>query len=284
MSQIASCIARRSPQVPCRVPAGCSLRAVPTIQRGGVRLFYEDLGVGPPVVLHTGGAGSSEMWRAGGYVERLAGFRTILFDHRGRGRSDRPIDPAAHKLMEFVEDVVALADHLGLDRYAFFGYSFGGLVGLELAARDPRVVSLVVLGTVFDPPDLEWAASASDQGAREASMEVVVETMEQEERLVLPDWLREEFLRTDPRQFFLTIDSNALDPEPWETLGSIVARTVLIAGAEEDPNDNQAAMAERIPGASSVHIPGVAHVGVFLRPDEVLAAALPTLRASGNRG
>ena len=260
-----------------RIPRGASVRRVPTIERGGVHLYYEDIGDGLPVVLHTGGAGSSEMWRAGGYVERLAGFRAILFDHRGRGHSDRPTDPAAHKVSEFVEDVVALTDHLALERYGFFGYSFGGLVGLELAARDPRVVGLVVLGTVFDPPDVEPTASVYDGPGRTGGMEAVVAAMERDERLVLPAWLRDEFLETDPRQFMLTIEANASHPDPWGALQAIRARTVLIAGTEEDPNDDQTPMAERIPGARSVHIAGVAHVGAFLRPDDVVAAALPTL-------
>ncbi|MEP6758384.1 MAG: alpha/beta hydrolase, partial [Actinomycetota bacterium] len=239
---------------------------MPTIERGGVHLFFDDAGSGLPVVFHTGGAGSSAMWRAGGYVERLSGFRRILFDHRGRGRSDRPTDPAAHRVSEYVDDVSALAEHLALERYAFFGYSFGGLIGLELAARDPRVAALVVLGTIFDPPDVEPTTSVYDEPVRVGGMETVVDTMERDEGLVLPGWLRDEFLSTDPRQFVLTIDVNATDPDPWNALETIRARTVLIAGGDEDPNDVQEVMARRIPNARSVHVAGVGHVGAFLRP------------------
>jgi pimeloyl-ACP methyl ester carboxylesterase len=225
------------------------------------------------------------MWRAGGYVERLSGFRTILFDHRGRGRSSRPTDLAAHKVSEYVDDMSALVEHLALERYAFFGYSFGGLIGLELAARDSRVAGLIVLGTIFDPPGVEPTASAYDEPGRVGGMEAVVATMERDEGLVLPPWLREEFLGTDPRQFMLAIQANAADPDPWGALERIRARTVLIAGADEDPNDDQATMARRITNARSVHVAGVGHVGAFLRPDEVVAAALPTLSdLTGNDG
>lgn len=252
---------------------------MPTIERGGVQLSFDDVGSGPPVLFHTGGAGSSVMWMAGGYVERLSGFRTILFDHRGRGRSDRPTAPAAHRLSEYVDDAAALAEHLAFERYAFFGYSFGGLIGLELAARDPRVVGLVVLGTVFDPPEVEPTESVYDEPGRVGGMEAVVAAIERDEALVLPAWLRDDFLGTDPRQFTLSIDMNAT-PDPWDVLDQIAARTVLIAGTEEDPDDLQEAMARRIPDARSVHIEGVGHVGAFLRPDDVMAAALPTLTES----
>jgi len=52
-----------------------------------MRLAYHEAGSGFPVILHTGGAGSSSMWRDGGYVERLSEFGLILLDHRGSGRT-----------------------------------------------------------------------------------------------------------------------------------------------------------------------------------------------------
>jgi len=61
-------------------------------------------------------------------------------------------------------------------------------------------------------------------------------------------------------------------------LDRIAAPCVLVAGTEEDPHGTQDEMAARIPHGRSVHLAGVGHVGAFLRPDEVVAAALPALR------
>jgi len=47
----------------------------------------------------------------------------VLYDHRGRGASDRPATLMAHRIEEYVADVAALADELGASRYAFMGYS-----------------------------------------------------------------------------------------------------------------------------------------------------------------
>jgi pimeloyl-ACP methyl ester carboxylesterase len=251
---------------------------VPTISRNGVDLAYAAVGSGFPVVLHTGGAGSSSMWRRGGYADRLSEFRLILLDHRGRGASGRPTDPAAHRVSEYVADVEALIDHLGCPEYGFFGYSFGGLVGLVLAAKDPRLTRLVVLGTVFDPPGMEPDASDYGQAVGDGDMAGVIALIEDAEGLALPAWARAEFMETDPEQFSLTIAANAADPDPWPALARIRAATVLVAGSEEDADGLQDRMAAEMPDARSVHLPGAGHVGAFLRPDEVAGLAIPVLR------
>jgi pimeloyl-ACP methyl ester carboxylesterase len=256
---------------------------MPTFSRGGVRLAYHEVGSGFPVVLHTGGAGSSSMWRDGGYVERLAEFRLILLDHRGRGASDRPTEVAAHRIAEYVADVSALADLLELSRYAFVGYSFGAGVGIRLAAGDARVAGLVSLGAVFDPPNAAPEASGYESPVREAgSMAALIEMIEQDEAILLPDWARAQFTDTDATQFLLTLDANADAGDPWDVLPAIRAPSVLIAGSDEDLEDGQGMMAAAMPDADSVHLPGVGHVGAFLRPDEVTAAALAALRRAAS--
>jgi pimeloyl-ACP methyl ester carboxylesterase len=246
--------------------------------RDGVRLVYREVGEGDvPVVLHTGGAGSGSMWERGGYVSRLAGFRLVLYDHRGRGGSDRPRTLVAHSMEQYVEDVVALADALDAPRYALVGYSWGAAVGLRVAAQDPRLACLVALGHAFDPPGTEpspWAYHVDPADG----MTELVGTVEADEQLTLPDWLRDEFMSTDAEQFALTLEANAGRPDPWDMLDRIAARCVLVAGTEEDPHGTQDEMAGRIPHGRSVHLAGAGHVGAFLRPDEVVTAALPALR------
>jgi pimeloyl-ACP methyl ester carboxylesterase len=251
---------------------------VRTISRNGVDLAYDAIGGGFPVVLHTGGAGSSSMWRRGGYVDRLSEFRLILLDHRGRGASGRPTDPTAHRVSEYVADVETLIDHVGCREYGFFGYSFGGLVGLLLAADDPRLTGMAVLGTVFDPPGIEPDSSDYGHALGEGDMAAVIALIEDGERLTLPAWARAEFMETDPEQFRLTLAANAGDPDPWEILARIRADTVLVAGSEEDADGLQDRMAAEMRDARSVHLAGAGHVGAFLRPDEVAALAIPVFR------
>ena len=177
----------------------------------------------------------------------------------------------------FDADVGALADAVGVERYGFVGYSFGALVGLAAAAADPRVEGLVALGCVFDPPGRP-PDPAGDTGYAEASdMRALVEAIEVGEELELPGWLRDDFLATDSEQFRLTLEALAGVPDPWHLLPGITSPAILIAGEHEDPDRTLPRMAELLPNADSVHLPGCGHVGAFLRADEVVSAAMPVL-------
>ena len=251
---------------------------MPAFTRNGVRLWYEREGSGFPLVLHTGGAGSGSMWRDGGYVERLAEFQLLLLDHRGRGSSDRPATVAAHRIEEYVADVTTLVDAVGVPRYGFVGYSFGGAVGLRLAARDPRLAGLVALGAVYEPPDAQPEGSIYEQGSQQG-MAAVVEAVERSESIELESGLRRQFLDTDPEQFRLTLAALAGQPDPWDELGDVRVPVLLVAGTDEDPDGMQDVMAATLPRGSSVHLAGSGHVGAFLRAGDVVAAALPLLRS-----
>jgi pimeloyl-ACP methyl ester carboxylesterase len=257
---------------------------MPSFSRGEVALWWEDSGPAEafPVILHTGGAGAGSMWQSGGYVERLAGFRLVLFDHRGHGRSDRPAGVAAHRIEEYVADVSALAAAAGLDRYAFVGYSFGGAVGLRLAARDARMRALVTLGAVYEQPGAEPDAD-SPYAPPDIEMADLAEAIERQEGIVLPEVLRQEFLDTDADQFALLMEAGNGVADPWAELPSIAIPVLLIAGTEEDPDGFQDEMAAGLSDGRSVHLPGCGHVGAFLRPDDVCAAALPLLNQISGR-
>ncbi|MDX6573887.1 MAG: hypothetical protein QOC86_3043, partial [Gaiellales bacterium] len=110
-------------------------------EHDGLRLAYDVVGDGFPVVLHTGAAGDSRMWLDAGYVDGLAGFQVVLFDHRGHGASATPAEPRGYSVEHHVTDVVALSNHLGLSRFAFWGYSAGARIGYQLAASEPKLVA-----------------------------------------------------------------------------------------------------------------------------------------------
>ncbi|MEH2548870.1 pimeloyl-ACP methyl ester carboxylesterase [Bradyrhizobium sp. AZCC 2262] len=106
----------------------------------GIRLFYAEIGVGPPVVLLHGGLANSDYF--GNQARALAqAYRVILVDSRGHGRSTRDQRPFGYDLM--ADDVVALLDTLKIDKAAILGWSDGAIIGLDLAMRHPERVSRV---------------------------------------------------------------------------------------------------------------------------------------------
>lgn len=127
------------------------MSSVAVFERDGLKLWYGVTGSGPAVVLHTGGGGDSDMFGPAGYVDALlqGGYRVVCFDHRGHGRSEKPLRREQHRTREYVGDVVALLDTLGLEAAAIVGYSQGMHIAIALAATYPdRVAAVVGIGTV----------------------------------------------------------------------------------------------------------------------------------------
>ncbi|MCZ8112859.1 MAG: alpha/beta fold hydrolase [Betaproteobacteria bacterium] len=81
-----------------------------------------------------------------GYLERLTDrYRVLLLDYPSIGRS-RDIVPGALTADRVCADLLGVADAAGCERFAYWGYSWGGNVGLQLATRTGRLTALVVGG------------------------------------------------------------------------------------------------------------------------------------------
>lgn len=101
------------------------------------------------ILLHGGGSRRQE-WRDAGYVERLQdNFTVVAIDLRGHGESDQPIEPADYAIDKMVQDVLAVADACGSDRFTIWGFSFGSRVGRYIASRSERVARIVLMGATL---------------------------------------------------------------------------------------------------------------------------------------
>lgn len=118
---------------------------MPTIERPGARVHFEDRGSGPPLVLLHSFLCSGEMWEPQ-LPEFERRYRVVNVDLRGHGRSG-PVG-SSFTLYDLVDDVVAVLDQLGIHRAAWAGLSIGGMVSLRAALRAPdRVSRLLLLDT-----------------------------------------------------------------------------------------------------------------------------------------
>jgi non-heme chloroperoxidase len=107
-----------------------------------VRLFAQDLGAGPPVVLIAGFGLHHAVWDR--QVRLLADeHRVVCIDQRGHGRSDKPLD--GYAVEQLAEDLDAAFDVLDISDCVLVGWSFGGQVAFRLAAIAPERVSRLVL-------------------------------------------------------------------------------------------------------------------------------------------
>jgi proline iminopeptidase len=110
-----------------------------------------------PVLFLHGGPGDNSYGFAKLMGERLEqGRRMVYLDQRGSGRSERPWD-GRYSLAVLVEDMEALRQELGVERWVLLGHSFGGTLALEYAARHPQRVAGVVYVSGFSDAESSFA-------------------------------------------------------------------------------------------------------------------------------
>jgi pimeloyl-ACP methyl ester carboxylesterase len=269
------------------------------VERLGQRIHYADRGHGVAVLLGHSFLCSGDMWEhQTPALSRVA--RTINVDARGHGRSARATAP--YTLYDMLEDMLAVLDHLGIERAVWAGLSMGGMVALRAALTVPdRVAGLIILD--------------SDAGTDGASKRLRYRALGLAARVfgirpVLPAVLRQMFGRT-------TIASRPELVERWRTrflhvhvpsvlnglgmlsgrddvtgrLRQIAVPTLVIVGEEDRalPPAKSRAIAAGIPGARLVTVPGAGHLPCVERADlitdEMLAFLdeLPT-HANEERG
>ena len=121
----------------------------------------------PPVIFLQGFPESHRTWRE--LVPLLGGeLRMVMPDQRGFGESDRPQEVEAYKTETLVADLFALADALGIDRFALVGHDWGGAIAWAAAIKgDPRIARL---GIINSPHPLIFQKSLIENpGQRTAS-------------------------------------------------------------------------------------------------------------------
>jgi pimeloyl-ACP methyl ester carboxylesterase len=131
----------------------------------GVRLYAEAHGQGEPVVFSPGYCQTHENFRPQVDSFVAAGFRVVLWDYRGHGRSDAPQDPAAYSMPQVVDDLARVLGWAASGQRAVVGgLSFGGLASQHYALAYPERVSALVLiasgpGFKNQKAQADWEAS-----------------------------------------------------------------------------------------------------------------------------
>jgi pimeloyl-ACP methyl ester carboxylesterase len=120
------------------------------VEHEGARIWYATYGSGSPVILLHGGLGHSGNW--GYQLPALvkSGYRAVLIDSRGHGRSTRDERPFSYEVM--ASDVLAVMDALHLERAGLVGWSDGACTALILAAKAPsRIAGVFFFACNMDP-------------------------------------------------------------------------------------------------------------------------------------
>jgi pimeloyl-ACP methyl ester carboxylesterase len=124
---------------------------VPRANVNGIEVHYERAGSGPPL-LFCNGSGATLESSAPVIARFRERFDVVAHDQRGLGRTSIP--PGPYTMADYAADAAALLDHVGWDRCAVVGVSFGGMVAQELAVTWPeRITRLALVCTSPGGPD-----------------------------------------------------------------------------------------------------------------------------------
>lgn len=230
----------------------------------GLRIAYDDLGTGDPIFLLHGFAADRRLnWRTTGWYDLLvrAGFRVIAADARGHGQSDKPSDPEAYRPEGIAGDTVRLMNHLKLRKADLFGYSMGGRnAGWLLQKYPARFTSGIIGGAGLNLLKIDDPATWEARGFR------LTADNRKTRSLAIPSMeaLYTKATRKGGRLGALAACLLGSFPGiPAGALARIRAPTLVICGEKDTTSGSPIPLAEAIPGARAVVIPGKSHVSAM---------------------
>ncbi|MER8474616.1 alpha/beta hydrolase [Mesorhizobium sp. M1163] len=233
------------------------------VEHDGALIWYASFGSGPPIILLHGGLGHSGNWGYQVSALAAAGHRVVTIDSRGHGRSTRDDRPYSYEFM--ASDVVAVMDHLSLDKATLVGWSDGACVALVLASKAPARVA----GVFF------FACNMDPGGTKQIEPSPLLDRCFSRHK---KDYA---MLSATPGDFdqFVGAVGLMMRTQPnytKEDLGAIKVPVVIALGEHDEfiKREHANYLADAIPGAELIILPGVSHFAPLQRPDEFNATAL----------
>jgi pimeloyl-ACP methyl ester carboxylesterase len=234
------------------------------VQAGGVRLHYNDIGQGTPVVcLHGGGPGASGWSNFSQNVPALsARFRLLLVDMPQFGRSEKVVFKEGR--LTYVARVLKdFLDQLGIARPHFIGNSMGAQTAFKFAIDYPdRIDRLVAMGngsitqTVFTPRPTEGVkmiqAFYKGAGPSPEKLRRLIETLVYDASFLTEDLLAQRFAAAnDPQTVALWSKNPPANEDLGALLDKVACRTLLVWGLEDrfSPIEGGLALLKRLKDA-----------------------------------
>lgn len=242
------------------------------------RLYYEEHGEGPAVLLIHGLAGDLSAWRP--QVDALSpSHRVVAFDNRGAGRSDQADEPESTQAL--ARDTLELLDALGVERAHVVGRSMGGAVAQHLALMAPERIESLVLCASF--------ARLDELGRRVlVNMREVLEwrdSWQDHARHSVPNFVSAEFYNRSPEAVaeierliggeqrlaacYVAQSRACLEHDTLDRLDAVACPTLVLSGGR-DPICSPTCtrwMVERLPNVEATAYEGSSHFFLIEEPE-----------------
>jgi pimeloyl-ACP methyl ester carboxylesterase len=240
-----------------------------------MEMYYEEYGVGKPLVLFHGFGGCGQNWHP--FTAELSErYRLIVVDLRGHGYSTNPANEFTHR--QAASDVSLLLEKLGIGHFSAMGMSSGGMILLHMATSQPnRIDSMVLISATSHFPA---QARAIMRGASFDRMPRQVQEMyracakrgEAQIHQLIAQF--KAFHENDDDMNFTAQD-----------LSAITARTLIVHGDRDRffPVEISVSIYRSIPDAALWIVPGGDHVPIFDATVPFVSTALRFLDGAENR-
>lgn len=263
--------------------------------RDGLKLHYRDYpgtnpGRPPVICLHGLTRNARDFDEL---AERLSpAWRVLCPEMRGRGDSEYAREAASYNPLQYVEDLLALLEQAGIERFVAVGTSLGGLMTMLLALQAPERIAAAVINDVgprLEPAGLERIKSYVGQGRSFPTWVHAGRALEEVQGVSHPNqdlafWIeaakRVMTLSSNGRivfdydmkiaEPFTRIDPAAEQANMWPALEALAGRPVVIVrGAVSDllSEETLAGMLARLPDAEAITVQGVGHAPNLAGPD-----------------
>jgi pimeloyl-ACP methyl ester carboxylesterase len=236
---------------------------MPFATNGDVSLYYEPTGSGADSVVFVGDVGFGS-WQWGWQHRAVAGpFASVVFDHRGVGRSDAPAGP--YSVTDLADDLSAVLADSGVERAHLVGAGLGGVVALELGHGSGRVRSLTLVGSGLDGDPLDAFAPSDDEAALRASTDRLLSDAFRAEQPDVVDQIVAWRAREDAPERVWRAQAAALEAYDPPPLYEVTVPTLVVHGEADGqwPVAGARALADDLPRGECVTYEGAGHlVGV----------------------
>ena len=214
----------------------------------GVKIYYEVKGDGYPVLLIHGFSGTSQGWKRGQLYGDLlkAGYKVIIIDQRGNGRSDKPHTDAGYANDAEAKDIIGLITSLNIKQYNVVGYSRGSIIASRLLVLDSKRLNKTVMGGMGDAytnPDWPRRVHAYRALMGDTTLHDV-----------------DEMVKYIHSQHFdelaLALQQKYQPSTSKEELAKVKTPVLIIRGTEDKESGSETVLQQLIPGSKLAYVPG----------------------------
>ena len=272
----------------------------------GLTLHFRDYGEPngrPPVLCLHGLTRNSRDFE--GLAPHIAsqGWRVIVPDMRGRGKSDYADDSATYAVPNYIADVLGLLEQEGIERFVSVGTSMGGLMTMLIAQGMPHLIAGALLndiGPVVDPAGIDKIRTYLGQGRSFPTWMHAARALEEVHGAAHPAFETEDWIAMAKRGMtlcsngriafdydmkiaepFNSADENAVPPDLWPGFEALAQKPLLLVRGGLSTLLSEEAFAEmqrRAPDADTVTVADAGHAPTLDEPE--VRAAIDSLLAA----